>query len=53
MKPEKNNPKQDACDFPGVQPDIADQEAGKDKVTPEMVRDDTRDLNNNPRQEGE
>lgn len=42
-KPEDK--KLDAQDFPGVQPDIA----GGGKVDPKMVEDETKELNNNPR----
>lgn len=45
---EKNQQVRDAQDYPGVQPDIADD----NKVTPEMVKEETKDLNNNPRNNG-
>lgn len=36
---------QDALDYPGIATDISDDE----KTTPEMVKQSTKELNNNPR----
>lgn len=36
---------QDALDYPGISTDISDDE----KTTPEMVKQSTKELNNNPR----
>ncbi len=46
-KPSKNASKE-ALEYPGIAENIAD----KDKVDKKLVKDETKELNNNPRNNG-